>query len=184
MAAYIVAAIIMVPSGMMFFAHTYIVFFESRTSMDVFDALLLLVFVVSFVAFWKLRPKNTKEKRFFQDIKDAYAIYKFSKAKEDQRKQTKEKREQIDDAVTTINKPNSVPTVPSPMGIAGMGLSLLSFALPYFAAVFFAPAGLVCSYIAIAKGDKTYGRIGVVLGSLGTYLVIKAMKEIEKMLGA
>jgi hypothetical protein len=67
-----------------------------------------------------------------------------------------------------IRNPGSTSQRQTPVvGIVGTGLGVASVVAPYFAAVFFAPAALICSVIALARHQKGWGIGGLLLGLLG-----------------
>lgn len=55
----------------------------------------------------------------------------------------------------------------SASGIAAVVLGGISLVLPFFAAVFFAPAALVCSLVALKNKSYGLGTVGLILAGLG-----------------
>ena len=72
------------------------------------------------------------------------------------------------------------PAAPA-LGIAATGLGLGAVVMPYFAAVFFVPASLICGVIAYRRGQTGWGAAGVLLGLLGLAVVIYTSLQITSI---
>src|SRR5688572_25286250 len=66
--------------------------------------------------------------------------------------------------LAAYNQPKDKSTT---IGIVAAGLGVASVVVPYFAAVFFVPAALICGIVAIRQGDKKFGGIAVILAIVG-----------------
>lgn len=73
-------------------------------------------------------------------------------------------------------QPKEAPIV----GLVGAGL-LASVIMPYFAAVFFVPAALICGAIAIAKRQVEWGTLAIMLSLVGTGSIIYTSNQISSI---
>lgn len=64
------------------------------------------------------------------------------------------------------------------LGIIAAGLGLSSIIVPYFAAVFFVPASIICSLIAYRRGQKVIAFVAVILGLVGLVNIIYVSQKI------
>jgi hypothetical protein len=74
-------------------------------------------------------------------------------------------------------RPREVPII----GIIATGVGLASAIMPYFAAVFFAPAGLICGAIALAKKQRGWGISAIVLSLIGVGGIIYTSEQISSI---
>jgi hypothetical protein len=65
-------------------------------------------------------------------------------------------------------------------GIAAVVLGAASFFLPYFAAVFFVPAALVCSLVALKNKATGLGIVGLVLSAIGAIAIFGTSSSLSK----
>jgi MFS family permease len=74
------------------------------------------------------------------------------------------------------------PKTSSPIfGIVSIGLGIGAVLMPYFAAVFFAPAAIICGVVASRKGQKARGFIGIVLGLIGVAWITYTSNQISQI---
>jgi hypothetical protein len=74
-------------------------------------------------------------------------------------------------------KPKEVPII----GIVAAGLGLASAIMPYFAAVFFVPAALICGVIAISRRQIGWGTLAVILSLVGLGAIIYTSHQITSI---
>jgi hypothetical protein len=70
---------------------------------------------------------------------------------------------------------------PPIIGIVGAGLGLASIIMPYFAAVFFVPAALICGAIALMKRQVGWGVLAIALSLLGAGAIIYTSHQITSI---
>lgn len=74
-------------------------------------------------------------------------------------------------------KPKEVPVI----GIVATGLGLASAMMPYFAAVFFVPAALICGIIAVGKQQVRWGILAIILSLVGLGAIIYTSQQITSI---
>lgn len=80
------------------------------------------------------------------------------------------------------HKPSSSTSTGQLLGFASVVLGIASVFLPYFAAVFFAPAALLCGILAFRQGHKELGGLGIVLAIVGLACVIYVSQQLGQLL--
>ncbi len=73
------------------------------------------------------------------------------------------------------------PTSPV-IGVVAVGLGAASIFLPYFAAVFFGPVGLICGIIAYRNTQRNLGIVAIVLSMIGLIGVLVVSNEISSLM--
>lgn len=73
------------------------------------------------------------------------------------------------------------PKEPPIIGIVGAGLGLASAIMPYFAAVFFVPAALICGVIGLAKRQVGWGMLAIILSLIGAGEIIYTSHQISSI---
>jgi hypothetical protein len=90
-----------------------------------------------------------------------------------------------------LHVPMSLPAPASPpdnsrhssvLGIVAIGLGVSSIIVPYFAAVFFAPAAIICAIIALMRGQRGTAIAGLLLGIAGIAGIFYTSYEISTAL--
>lgn len=74
--------------------------------------------------------------------------------------------------------PSASPSWPTVLGFVAVGLGISGVLVPYFAAVFFLPAALICGIVAYIKGEKSLGIVAILLGVVGMIYVISLSQQI------
>lgn len=69
----------------------------------------------------------------------------------------------------------------SVIGVVAVILGIASIVMPYFAAVFLIPAAFVCGVIAFRRGQKTAGRAGIILATLGLVWIVYVSQQITNI---
>jgi hypothetical protein len=67
------------------------------------------------------------------------------------------------------------------LGIVSTGLGIGAILMPYFAAVFLAPAAIIIGILAFRKNQKSLGFIGMLLGIVGIIFIIYTSNQITKI---
>jgi GYF domain 2 len=67
------------------------------------------------------------------------------------------------------------------IGIIGVGLGIASVITPYFAAVFFVPASLICGIVAVVKRQVGWGTLTLALSLIGTGAIIYTSHQISSV---
>jgi len=79
-----------------------------------------------------------------------------------------------------ISKSNNtqIPTI----GILAVGFGIAAILMPYFAAVFFAPAAVICGIIAYSRLQTSWGVVGIILGIIGLIYIFTVSNQITSLL--
>jgi len=72
----------------------------------------------------------------------------------------------------------------SVLGLTSVALGLAAAIMPYFAAVFFVPASLVCGAVAYRRGQRKSGLAGIILGMLGLLGIFYVSHQIGEVAGS
>ena len=76
------------------------------------------------------------------------------------------------------NKPSGVPV----FGILAVGFGIAGVFMPYFAAVFFVPAAIICGIVAVSSGHVEWGVAGIIIGIIGLIWISTVSNKITSIL--